>query len=123
MPDQQHRYGPKALGYLAALLNFLRTLYPSCYVALKIDQWPPGATLKGQRHITIGATLRIKCGAPHLMREFRSHGSVRGALSDGRSYRESSGYPRSGLEHCRRVPASTAGWGADAAHSADVNRR
>ena len=41
------------------------------------------------RHITINATLRIKCGAPHFMREIRPYGSVRGARSNARPYRDS----------------------------------
>jgi hypothetical protein len=30
------------------------------------------------RHISTGATLSIKCGPPHFMRESRTYGSVRG---------------------------------------------
>ena len=44
--------------------------------------------LRLERHITELATLRTKCGAPHFVREFRSYGSVRGAPSNGRPYRE-----------------------------------
>jgi hypothetical protein len=32
----------------------------------------------GRRHMTIGATLRTQCGAPHLVRENRPSGVVRG---------------------------------------------
>jgi hypothetical protein len=52
---------------------------------------PPGRSkrrFRGQRHITIGATLRIKCGAPHLMRASRTYGSARGHPVMGRSYRD-----------------------------------
>jgi hypothetical protein len=31
---------------------------------------------------------RIKCGAPHFMRASRTYGSVRGAPSNGRPYRD-----------------------------------
>jgi len=31
-----------------------------------------------QRHISAGATLRTKCGAPHFMREICLSGSMRG---------------------------------------------
>ena len=33
------------------------------------------AAPNARRHISAGATLRIKCGAPHLMRESRTPGS------------------------------------------------
>ena len=36
------------------------------------------------RHINVDATLRIKCGRPHFMRESRLYGSVRGALGNER---------------------------------------
>src|SRR5208283_3038055 len=45
-----------------------------CYVAPENRSAAPGADLRGQRHITIGATLRTKCGAPHFVRENRTHG-------------------------------------------------
>jgi len=39
-------------------------------------------------HINLGATYRIKCARTHLMRECRLWGSVRGAVSDDRPYRD-----------------------------------
>jgi hypothetical protein len=49
-----------------------------CYVAPENRSPAPCADLRGQRHITIGATLRIKCGAPHLMREICMSGLTSG---------------------------------------------
>jgi len=39
------------------------------YVAFKCRHPALAAAPDAQRHISAGATLRIKCGAPHLMRE------------------------------------------------------
>jgi hypothetical protein len=49
-----------------------------CYVALKSRHPALAAAFGAERHISTGATFRIKCGAPHLMREIRTSGSVRG---------------------------------------------
>src|SRR5208283_2076737 len=49
------------------------------YVAFKSGRLSPAAAPNAQRHISAGATLRIKCGAPHLVRQSRTPGSVRGA--------------------------------------------
>jgi len=39
-----------------------------CYVAVKSGHPALAAARGAERHISTGATLRIKCGAPHLMR-------------------------------------------------------
>jgi hypothetical protein len=48
------------------------------------DQPPEGAT--AGRHIWADATLRIRCGRPHLMRESRSSGSVEGVVGNHDPY-------------------------------------
>jgi len=52
-----------------------------CYVAVKSGHPALAAARGAERHISTGATLRIKCGAPHLMREIRTSGLMSG---DGR---------------------------------------
>jgi len=53
----------------------------------KISSRPWDGAFCAQRHITTATTFRILCGAPHKMRESRTYGSMRGALSNGRPYR------------------------------------
>jgi hypothetical protein len=48
----------------------------ACYVAFEIADLVRQATGSVERHINSGATLRIKCGAPHLMLELGTSGSV-----------------------------------------------
>ena len=60
-----------------------------CYVAVKSGHPALAAARGAERHISTGATLRIKCGAPHLMREIRSPGSVRGGRGNPVPYRDS----------------------------------
>ena len=50
---------------------------PITYVALENSFMAQTAAIEADRHINAYATLRIKCGAPHLMREIRTPGSVR----------------------------------------------
>ena len=50
---------------------------PITYVALENPFMAQTAAIEADRHINAYATLRIKCGAPHLMREIRMPGSVR----------------------------------------------
>ena len=60
---------------------------PITYVALENPFMAQTAAIEADRHINAYATLRIKCGAPHLMRESCTSGSVRGAPSNGCPYR------------------------------------
>src|SRR5271167_3380642 len=46
------------------------------YVAFKGRHSALAATFGVERHISTGATLRTKCGAPHLVRKSRTPGSV-----------------------------------------------
>jgi len=61
---------------------------PITYVALENPFMAQTAAIEAERHINAYATLSIKCGAPHLVRESRPYGSVRGAHSNGRPYRD-----------------------------------
>jgi hypothetical protein len=54
----------------------------------KTAPWPLDGPFQAQRHITTDATLRIKCGAPHLMRESRTSGSARGGRGNPVPYRD-----------------------------------
>jgi hypothetical protein len=52
--------------------------YRSFYYVAPGSGFPLRHTDRGAgRHINSSATLRIKCGRPHLMREFCTSGSVR----------------------------------------------
>jgi hypothetical protein len=64
-------------------------IYIYIYMALENRSAAPGADLRGQRHITIGATLCTKCGAPHLVREIRTSGLMSGDGRRGESDRPS----------------------------------
>src|SRR5271165_5194338 len=46
-----------------------------CYVAFKCRHPAVAAAPDARRHISADATLRTKCGAPHLVRESRTPGS------------------------------------------------
>ena len=72
-----HQRGPSALAG-SARANGLPTLAVAIfYVALKIRHPARAATFGAGRHISTGATLSIKCGAPHLKREICTSGTVR----------------------------------------------
>ena len=53
------------------------------YVAFKGRHSALAATFGAERHISTDATLRTKCGAPHLVRKSRTPGSV-GEVSGNR---------------------------------------
>lgn len=63
-------------------------LQPIIYVALKCPVSAQTTAAEAERHINADATLSIKCGAPHFMREFRSYGSVWGMTSIEHPYRD-----------------------------------
>ena len=68
MPDQQHRYGPKALPVSSRAIQLSPHAISVLLCGAENRSMAARRYFEGQRHITIGATLRIKCGAPHLMR-------------------------------------------------------
>jgi hypothetical protein len=67
-------------------MEFPRSPYRFCYVAFKnrFSAW--AATLGAERHISTGATLRTKCGAPHFMREIRTSSSEGGGIEANRCF-------------------------------------
>ena len=65
-----------------------------CYVAVKSGHPALAAARGAERHISTGATLRIKCGAPHLMREIRTSGLMSGDGKRGGAHVSTRAHPR-----------------------------
>src|SRR5208283_721449 len=77
MRGRQHHRRSAALARPARVDGIPARAVVIGYVAFKSGRLAPAAAPNTQRHISAGATLRTKCGAPHLMREICLSGSMR----------------------------------------------